>query len=278
MLEEQNQSFVKEILSAGAAVVEIRGINGGLPFVTVPEGYSVNDLEKFLPSPIRKRGNVVTTDTASFSDYLNKHSTQFGSVIYAEIDSEKSVCRMVAVLDDHSDDAPQWKENICRFSPKLSVEWVRWLSKNKSVMNQADFATWLEDNLPDIATVPGMPSGSEILAMALGFEANSDKRLHSKINLQSGGVQFNFVEDETKDTRTAMKVFERFTVGIPVFDGSTGGYPIEARLKYRQKDNTLNFWYELIRPDRVFKTAVAEELSIIKENTGLLVISGINNL
>lgn len=277
-MNTENEDFAATLLKAGAASIEVRTMGSGIPFVVVPEGYKTADLEDLLHAPVRKRGNVVTTDTASFSDYLNKHSTQFGSVIYAEIDSEKSVCKMVAVLDDNVDDAPQWKENICRFSPKLSVEWVRWMSKNKTVMNQGDFATWLEDNLPDIATVPGMPSGAEILAMALGFEANSDKRLHSKINLQSGGVQFNFVEDETKDTRTAMKVFERFTVGIPVFDGSTGGYPIEARLKYRQKDNTLNFWYELIRPDRVFKTAVAEELSIIKENTGLLVISGINNL
>lgn len=277
MLDNENQSSIKEILSAGAAVVEPKAINGGQPFVTVPEGYSVSDLEKFLPNPIRKRGLVIATDSTSFSDYLNKHSTQFGSVIYAEIDSEKSVCRMVAVLDDNSDDTPQWKENICRFTPKLSVEWTRWLSKNKDPMDQATFAAWLEDNLPDIASVPGMPTGTEILAMALGFEANSDKRLHSKINLQSGGIQFNFVDDETKDTRAAMKVFERFTIGIPVFDGGSP-YPIEARLKYRQKDNALKFWYELIRTDRVFKTAVTEELALIKANTGLLVIAGTNNL
>lgn len=275
----ENQDIATVLLKAGAASVEVRAIGDrGVPFAVVPDDYRSSDLECYLPNPVRKRGNVVTTDSTSFSDYLNKHSTQFGSVIYAEIDSEKSVCRMVAVLDDNSDDTPQWKENICRFTPKLSVEWTRWLSKNKQVMNQGDFATWLEDNLPDIATVPGMPTGTEILAMALGFEANSDKRLHSKINLQSGGVQFNFVEDETKDTRTAMKVFERFTVGIPVFDGSVGGFPIEARLKYRQKDNALNFWYELIRPDRVFKTAVTEELALIKANTGLLVIAGTNNL
>lgn len=265
---------VETLLAVGAASVQFRiPDENGKPYALVPEDYRVLDLEKVMPAPVRKRGQVITTDTASFSDYLNKHSTQFGSVIYSEIDSEKSVCRMVAVLDDNSDDAPQWQEHVCKYSPRLSVEWSRWTGRNKAVMTQADFATWLEDNLQDIAAVPGMPTGAEILAMALGFEANSDKRLHSKINLQSGGVQFNFVDDESKDTRSAMKVFERFTVGIPVFDGS-GAYPIEARLKYRQKDQSLAFWYELIRPDRVFKTAVTEEIAVIKENTGLLVISG----
>jgi uncharacterized protein YfdQ (DUF2303 family) len=110
--------------------------------------------------------------------------------------------------------------------------------------------------------------------MALGFEANADKRLRSKINLQSGGVQFEFVEDETKDTRTRMQVFERFTIGIPVFDGSQSAYPVEARLKYREKDGKVTFWYELIRQDRVFKSAVTDELRRIQEATGFNVVSG----
>lgn len=110
--------------------------------------------------------------------------------------------------------------------------------------------------------------------MALGFEANAEKRLRSKINLQNGGVQFEFVEDEDKDTRTSMKVFERFTLGLPVFDGSGSAYPLEARLKYRDKSGTLSFWYELIRPDRVFKTAVADELANIKAGTSLNIIAG----
>ena len=71
-----------------------------------------------------------------------------------------------------------------------------------------------------------------------------------------------------------MKVFERFTLGIPVFEGSTSAYPIEARLKYREASGKLNFWYELIRPDRVFKTAVMDELNKIKEATGFPIIFG----
>ncbi len=51
-------------------------------------------------------------------------------------------------------------------------------------------------------------------------------------------------------------------------------YWLEARLKYREKDGKLTFWYELIRPDRVFKTAVTDELGRIKEATGFPVVSG----
>jgi hypothetical protein len=37
----------------------------------------------------------------------------------------------------------------------------------------------------------------------------------------------------------------------------------------------VNFWFELIRPDRVFKSAVAEELDRIQEATGFLLINGV---
>ena len=119
-----------------------------------------------------------------------------------------------------------------------------------------------------------MPTGSDILSMALGFEANSDKRLRSKINLQSGGFSLEFVDTENEQTRTTMKFFERFTIGVPVFDGSPSAYLLEARLKYREASGKLSFWFELIRPDRVFKQAAVDELTNIKNSTGFAIVSG----
>lgn len=267
---------IQTLLNAGAAAVQPVIAHGGIPFVAVPEGYAVRDLESLLPTPARKRADVTTTDTNSFIFYTKKHGSLDNCTIYADIDPEVSRFNLVGVINDHGADvnAPQWRDHRCQFQPAQAVEWKRWLGGNKKQFSQADFATWLEDNLPDIASVAGMPSGADILQMALGFEANAEKRLRSKINLQNGGVQFEFVEDEDKDTRTKMQVFERFTLGLPVFDGSSSAYPLEARLKYREREGKVTFWYELIRPDRVFKSAVADELNRIKEATGFPVISG----
>lgn len=270
----ETQDNFKTLLDTGAAQCTPTSFGNGQPFVQVPDGYAVRDLEEFLPAPVRKRGNVTTTDTDSFIFYTKKHGSLDDCTIYADIDTEASKCGLVAVINDHGADIAQWQDHRCTFTPKLAVEWSRWIGKNKSVMSQVDFAAWLEENLGDVVSVPNMPSGADILTMALGFEANSDKRLRSKINLQNGGVQFEFVEDETKETRTSMKVFERFTLGLPVFDGSGSAYPLEARLKYREKAGQLTFWYELIRPDRAFKQAVDEELAKIKDATGFPIIKG----
>lgn len=271
---ELNENTIRALIDIGMAQCNPRTVEDGAPYLVVPDGYKVENLEHLMELPLRKRGAIVTTNSKGFVDYLKNHATAEFSTIYADIDSEQSRCKLLAVIDDHRKYGPDWREHTCKFEPKLSVEWSRWKTNDKKVMNQSAFATWLEDNLPDIATVPGFPSGTEILQMALGFEANSDKKFRSKINLQSGGVQFEFVEDETKDTRTKMIVFERFTIGVPVFDASANAYPVEARLKYREKGGDVTFWYELIRPDRVFKSAVADELSAIIEGTGLQVIAG----
>ena len=267
---------IQTVLNAGAAAVQPVTTHGGIPYVAVPNGYGIHDLEHLLPAPARKRAQVTTTDTDSFIYYTKQHGSPNNCTIYADIDSEVSRFNLVGVINDHGADAnaPQWRDHRCLFNPAQAVEWKRWLGKNKATFTQADFAAWLEENLPDIAAVEGMPTGADILQMALGFEANAEKRLRSKINLQSGGVQFEFVDDEDKDTRTKMQVFERFTLGLPVFDGSNSAYPLEARLKYREREGKVAFWYELIRPDRVFKTAVTDELGRIKDATGFPVISG----
>jgi uncharacterized protein YfdQ (DUF2303 family) len=246
----------------------------GIPYLVAPDGYTVHSLEHLLPVPARKHATVSVTTTGSFIDYSKKHGSLDECVIYADIDGEKSHCVLEAVINDNAADSAKWRDHRCTFAPALSVEWKRWIGKNKTNMNQADFATWLEDNLGDIANVAGMPTGAQILTMALAFEATAEKKLKSRINLQSGGVRFEYVEDEDKDTRTSMEVFQRFTLGLPVFEGSSDAYPVEARLKYRDSGGKVSFWYELIRPDKAFKTAVQSALDEIKDATGFMILHG----
>lgn len=269
----------RTILDAGAAAVEVRNIpehaqGDTSPFVVTPSGYNVHDLEHLLPQPLRKRANVSVSDTASFIEYVKKHGVTDQTVIYANINADKSQYNLIAVIDDHAPNSAHWRGHTCGFNPALSVEWGRWNGHNRKVMSQSEFATFLEDNLPDIATVPNMPTGSDILQMAVAFEANADKRMRSKVDLQSGGAEFVFVDQQDENTMSKMKVFGRFTIGIPVFDGSTDAYPIEARLKFRIKDGAVAFWFELVRPDRVFKTAVSDSVKAIKDQTGFLLLNG----
>lgn len=266
------------ILDAGAALAKARlpemDATNSTPFVVVPPGYQVQDVEKMLPAPTRKRADVTMLDAPSFIEYVNKHGCQDETVIYSDVDYEAGKYGLLAVINDHGGTDPTWRDHRASLSPIKSLEWKRWKGNDSKTLPQADFAAFLEDNLSDIATVAGMPTGKDMLEMALAFEANSDKRFKKKLDLLGGGAHLEYVDQADEATSTKMRFFERFTVGIPVFQGATDGYHIEARLKFRMANGDLRFWYELVRPDRVFKTAVATEIDKIKAATGFMVLFG----
>ncbi|MDR3353351.1 MAG: YfdQ family protein [Zoogloeaceae bacterium] len=269
-MEENLSTIVK----MSTSMVGAQTTHGSVPYVIVPEGYQLQSLENLLGNPERKRANVTVDDTDSLIRYSMKHGIPDKSVFYVSVDYVRSACHIVAVINDHGANDPQWRDHLCCLGMRNAVEWDRWLADNKKVKSQNDFAVFLEDNLGDIASVTSMPTGSEMLRMALEFEAHSEKKFRSKTNLQSGGFSIEFVDEENSDTRATMKVFERFTLGIPVFEGSKNRYAVEARLKYRESGGKLSFWYELIRQDKIFKSAVEDEIAAIKEATGFPILYG----
>lgn len=263
------------LVALGAAMSHARILENqeDISYAVIPEAYKVQDLEFLLCKPTRKRASVKVRDADSFCWYIGDHKTS-GTSIYANADTACDGFSIVAIIDDHSVLSAGWRQHTCTLDRKKSVEWGRWTSRDCEPMPQSDFARFLEDNLADIVTAEGMPTGSEMLQMALAFERTADKRLKSKVNLQSGGVRFEYVDDDTAETRTSMQVFSRFAIGIPVFECAKAAYQIEARLKYRDNAGKVAFWYELIRSDRAFRKAVDDELTAISEATGLKIIKG----
>lgn len=249
----------------------------GMPFSFIPTGYTRESMEDLLPCPTRKRAAVKLTDSLSFINYTNKHGQSIpdACVIYANIDNVAQVAVLTAIINDNGTgpEKANWRDHTATFTPKKTVEWLRWNTQSGKPMDQLAFATWIEDNLQDIAAVEGLPTGTDMLKMAMEFEANSEKRFKQKLNVTNGGCRLEYVDDEDKDTRTQMSFFDRFSLGMRVFLNGPA-YQVQARLRYRQKETKLSFWFELIRPDRVFEAALNDELSKIQSETGFLLLNG----
>lgn len=267
------ENNTRELIDLGSAQSSpIAPAAGAIPYIALPSGYSVRNLESLLQTPSRKRAEVTLLDSQSFIKYVKIQGSLDTCNLYAQVDYPANQCNIVAVINDHGGDkeSAQWRDHTATFKPELSFEWKNWFGANKAVKEQADFAAFIEDNMGDIAAVDGMPSGADMLKMALEFEATSEKRFKKRIDLQTGGTQLEYVDKADETTSTKLRLFERFTIAVPVFQGSNVAYPLEARLKFRQKSGTdlLAFWFELIRPDRVFKEAVTEEINAIQSQTG----------
>lgn len=241
-----------------------------------PPGWQMQqiDMEKYLPVPRRKVAKVILTDADTYVDYIKRHGSLANCTLLCKADFLKGTLGFTAILNDHGEqeDQQHWRDHTAAYVPEKSVEWSTWLANNGSdkAMTQIQFAAFLEENLKDIAsTGEDLPTGSAILQMALDFEAKQDMRFKSAVRLQSGGVRMEYVEDEDKNTVAVMKVFERFQIAIPVLRDDTARYPITARLRYRQRDGRVIFWYELVRQDLIMEQSARALVESIKTRAGV---------
>lgn len=248
--------------------------------VALPYGWSLHhiDEETLLDAPRHKKASDVLQDETSFIGYINRHKQPITSVFY-KYDPISGKLEFQAVLDDHGDAFyPNWRGHKANFAPLKSVEWERWKESDGKKFDQAGFAQFIEENIQDITdlseTGQKLPSGTDMLRMATEFESNADKRYRSKINLSSGGVRLEFVDDQDEATRSAMEVFGKFRIGIRVFRGAEAGYPIDIRLRHNVDGGKVKFSYFLIRPDLVFERAAKDLIDKIKVETAVPVYAG----
>lgn len=253
--------------------------DAALRHMLLPPGWSreLIDDEKLLQKPRRLRAAVLLDDTASFVDYINRHRPTGvdARTVWCQADWKASTLSLAAIIDDHAaaQAEPSWREHRATYTPAKSLEWERWTAKDRQAMTQVEFASFIEDNRKDIATVEGLPTGSQMFEMALTMEVNQDARFKSAIRLQSGGTQLNYIADDDAQTVERMQLFERFAIGIPVF-WNGDAYKVEARLKYRMRDGAVKFWYELERPDLTFQAAAKEVIERVRVHTSVPMFFG----
>lgn len=235
--------------------------------IAVPKGHELKEIdqEKLLAAPRRAKLTAAMADADSFLAYVQRHHGA-GTVVWCDFNPQSFALNFQAVFDDFGPQAaPGWRGHRAAYTPEQSAEWKAWSANNgqEKAKSQLDFASFLERHETDIAAVEGMPTSLQMMQMATGFEANSEKRVKSVVKLQGGGVRLDFVDDNDAETEAQMRLFEKFAIGLPVFWAGPA-YRIDARLKYRHGSGKVTFWYELIRPDRVHEAAAKELIDRVR--------------
>lgn len=273
-MDEEQQNYAQTIANEARKPVKLAIQDAfGLVYHALPEGYTLDVRDPAKDDPDRIHGSVNLDTVDSFIDYLNTFKDG-GTRVYCRADFVKGACTMVGVLNGNvHEGGADYQDHRAVYAPKQTLEWGTWIGSNKKPMPQGDFAQFLEDNMRDIATVAGLPTGSEMFAMSRELEINRDARIKSAIRPQSGGVTLEYVDTDDEGTVKRMQVFERFALGIkPFLEGSA--YQVDARLRYRLSGGAVNFWYELIRPDLTIAAAVNDEILKVREKADVVVLMG----
>lgn len=264
-MAEEKVSSVQAAIDAGMLLSENLTEVDGISLVLLPAGAKVHSLESFMLKPTRKKGEVVLRDAESFIRFINTEKTD-DTNIYGDVN--KLIFK--AVINDHGNE-PGWRDYFATYACPVSKEWSTWLLKNGMPMNQETFATFIEDNLPDIAE----PPAAEMLEISRSLEAKKKVNFASGIRLSDGQNELTY-EEEISGTASKgkLKVPETFTIGIPVLEGGTR-YAAVCRLRYRiGEGGKLTMWYDMLRPYALLDDAVKAIRGEIEVETELMVFNG----
>lgn len=260
---------VQTILAQAAASMrqQIAGEEiGGVPFVMVPDGYNIRTIERFLPTPKRTRATVTVRSTEAFIAYFKEFATD-GSKIFS---SDSAPHKITGVIDYPTKGAPEWGDHrvVCECVP--SPEYSIWSGRNGARMGQAEFAEFIENNLPDFIS----PDGATILEVANSLEMKKTVQFQSGQRLQDGMVQFMFIEDAKATAgKGKLEIPSEFKIEIPIFRNGES-YKMVAKLRYRVKDGALSFWFEIPRLTNLVDSAFAAMVKGVADSLGRAVISG----
>lgn len=268
--ENLAQTLAKE-MKAPIVLIEQDKIAAHQTVIALPPGYTAQtiDAEKLQKQPRRKVATVSLTELDSFITYVKRHGSLTESTIWCKANYPKGQLDFVAILNDHGEQEYEqaWRDHRASFTPEFSEEWRIWTKHNNAQLSQIEFALFIEQNLKDIASVEGMPTGTQMLAMATDLEITQDSKFKSQARLQSGGVRLEFVDDADEGTAKRMDIFSKFAIGLQVFRNGDP-YQVEARLRYRQNSGKLVFWFELIRPDVTLEAASKDLITQLRDQTG----------
>lgn len=261
---------------------KINGLPAFVPVLVNQQTGAVTSLhDKLAPwrtKPERKTGTARAETLESFIELVQRHKLD-NSVIFATTDWRKP--SLTAVIDYHSEVAPDNGTHRIHYQFPLSEEWRAWLDVNAKPMEQAAFAEFIEDHIADLSS----PDTSEIsdfeqmfsakvafpndiVILSRGLQINAETRVKQAVKLQTGETQIMFEEDHKTAGGEPLVVPGVFVLQIaPFFMGETKRIPV--RLRYRLVNGTLKWSFQLYRPDRYITEQVRADLEFAAKETAL---------
>lgn len=247
-----------------ALTAEIKRQPDGRPYRITEQG-AIETVERLCGGPTYRRGDVGFYEALSFSRFV-KRFRNASTVIFADPHRRESADqpspRFTAIFDYHHEGGDQSVGSWDLFRAVLPLRhtpaWTTWFNANGKQMAQADFAQFLEDNIPDIAE----PAGAILVEIARTLEATVGVDWKSHIRADNGQHRFAYIE--TVDGKATTKdgsvtIPQDLTLLLQPFEGSKL-YAVKARFRYRLVGGKVSLWFDLVRMQDVLKEAFNDEL------------------
>lgn len=284
--ESEAQAIIDTVKELHGPEVVTIGAEGQKVLV-VPAGMQLKELKPllapYMDAPDRRRGIARAVDLETFINHTKRFADD-DSAIFADPGPEHP--RLVTVFDYHrktAEGAPRFGQHRCAYECPLSDEWRAWTGNDGVKMDQAAFASFIEDHITDLATPDeaseiivdlsraldvAIAAPVKVMELSRGLSMRVGSRVLNAINLQSGEAQVNYEIEHQDKHGHPLKVPGAFLLKLPVFRNGAL-YKLAARLRYRTQGGSISWFYSLYRAERTFEHAFEEACEQAARLTGL---------
>jgi hypothetical protein len=199
--------------------------------------------------------NVTVLDVPSFLDYLGRYSgddltagdylVNLGALeVWADVDGRK----ITGILDGLNG----LRKHTAMLSLKTSREWDEWAAVDGKLLDQQEFAQFIEDHISTIAE----PDGARLIDICETLTGTTNAQWKSQ-HLGANG-QRRFVWEEQVEAKAGQKgnldVPTELALVLRPFQGSEA-VAIAARFRYRMQEGHLRLGVKLAEPQRRLEQA-----------------------
>lgn len=220
--------------------------------------------------PRRRRGTVNIGSLDSMVEYLNAfkgpHTVAFAPATTPGIE---------AVLDYHpagDKGEARWCEDRVVYACPFSRQWQTWTGAEGKPRDQVSFGDFLEANEVDLSSRDGFANAATMITVARNLVINSVGKFQRTVNPTTG--EGTLVVKDEHDASTSTTIPKGFALAIPVFEGTTNLYPVEARLRFAMDGGRPTFSFLLVNKEAVLEHALAALRKQVADGTGIPVYVG----
>lgn len=275
-------SAVAELVREHVKPVELTanaGTDGSVPYLVLPKGLEVHSLKSILAEyklrPDRKKGTSHHDTLVSFVEHVNRFKdpdVEGQSALFACANASDPELICVYNYNEPGRNGPRFRDFRAVYRCPLSEEWKVWVAVAGSLMEQSEFAEFIEEHVHDVidpkdagknATelanilATNLATPAQLMALSRGLTVHVGKRVQNATNLSTGEAQIAFAEEHSDQAGQPLKVPAAFAIAIPVFQ-SGRLWQLPVRLRYRVQGGRISW---ILQPHRVVETfqAVFEE-------------------
>lgn len=262
----------------------------------IPNGMQIASLKHLederREKPERRKGTTEAKTLQSFIDLTNRFKAAHSSVFaHKEVTQNVMDASLKTILNYHPEGQDNKDANNCDhqivYKFPIAEEFKSWLEQNCQAMNQIDFAAFIEDRIPQLVIydkdaqkafeIPNANFADPMTMYELsrGLEVHTSDQLAHAVNLDTGEKELKFKSEHQDRDGKKLVIPNFFMIRVPVMDGGEA-YEIAARLRYRKRDTSLVWSFELYRPDLIINRAFSDACALVGKETELPIFQAIH--